>query len=77
MDNEIQNLIEKAKSSSTNASVQKVVPVKSKMVNETQFSFYLDKELLKKIKLLALNENESVKSIINQALENYLEKNKM
>jgi len=76
-DSNINELIEKAKANSTSRAIQKVVPLKKKVVDEVQFSFYLDKKLLKETKLLALNENESVKQIISKALENYLEKNKM
>mgnify|MGYP000695855574 FL=1 len=75
-DNNINDLIEKAKANSNIETIQKVVPIKKKVVDEVQFSFYLNKKVLKKIKLLALNENESIKSIIGKALENYIEKNK-
>ena len=75
-DNNINDLIEKAKANSNAETIQKVVPIKKKVVDEVQFSFYLNKKVLKKIKLLALNENESIKSIIGKALENYIEKNK-
>lgn len=71
----ISNLIEKAKANSKSKAIQKVVPIKKKEVDEVQFSLHIDKKLLKKTKLLALNENSSVKSIFVKALENYLETN--
>ena len=69
------DLLNKAKTSKQIKTIQKVVPVTIKETDEVQFSFYLDKNLLKKIKQRALNEDDSIKSIINKALENYLEKN--
>ena len=74
-DNKINDLIEKAKANSSAKAIQKVVPLKKKEVDEVQFSFYLDKKLLKEIKLLALDKNESIKAIISNALENYLKIN--
>ena len=71
----INNLIEKAKANSKSKAIQKVVPIKKKEVDEVQFSLHIDKKLLKKTKLLALNENSSVKSIFVKALENYLKTN--
>ena len=68
-------LINKAKASSSNKTIQKVTPVNSKNTDETQFSFYIEKELLKKLKLKALNEDESIKNTITRAIENYLETN--
>ena len=69
------DLINKAKPSKQKKTFQKVVPITIKETNEVQFSFYLDKNLLKKIKQEALNKDDSIKNIINKALENYLEKN--
>jgi hypothetical protein len=69
------DLISKAKASNQTKTIQKVVPIAVKEVTEVQFSFYLDKNLLKKIKQQALNEDESIKKIINNALENYLKTN--
>lgn len=62
----------KASSSSSNRAIQKVVPLISKKANEVQFSFYIKKDLLKKLKLKALNENETIKSIINKSIETFL-----
>lgn len=69
------DLLQKAKANNQIKTIQKVVPVSIKENEEVQFSFYLDKNLLKKIKQQALNEDQSIKNIINKALENYLEKN--
>lgn len=66
------DLINKVKTSKATKAIQKVVPVTIKENEEVQFSFYLNKNLLKRIKQLALNEDESIKNIINKALENYL-----
>lgn len=66
------DLINKAKASNQIKTIQKVVPVSVKETEEVQFSFYLDKNLLKRIKQQALNQDESIKNIINKALENYL-----
>ena len=66
------DLINKAKASNQIKTIQKVVPVSVKETEEVQFSFYLDKNLLKRIKQQALNEDETIKNIINKALENYL-----
>lgn len=68
-------LINRAKSSNQQKIIQKVSPVKSTKDKEVQFSFYLSKKLLKEIKLKALNENESIKNLINKALEQYLNAN--
>lgn len=72
---EINSLINDVMASNQKKAIQKVVPVKEKSNSEVQFSFYLEKELLKKIKLQALQEEESIKSIINKALEKYLKTN--
>ncbi|OSY88522.1 hypothetical protein WH52_07155 [Tenacibaculum holothuriorum] len=66
------DLINKAKANNQPKTIQKVVPIPTKETEEVQFSFYLDKNLLKKIKQHALNENKSIKNIINKALENYI-----
>ncbi|WP_370407898.1 hypothetical protein [Tenacibaculum dicentrarchi] len=66
------DLINKAKASNQTKTIQKVVPVSVKETEEVQFSFYLDKSLLKRIKQQALNQDESIKNIINKALENHL-----
>ena len=68
------NLINKAKASNSNKKIQKVTPVSSKTIDETQFSFYIEKELHKKLKLKALQEDASIKSIVNKCIETYLTK---
>lgn len=69
---DINALINQAKSSKKSKTIQKVVPVISRQTEQVQFSFYLEKELLKKIKQKALNEDTSVKQLINNAIVNYL-----
>lgn len=71
----IKELIQKAKANNLTKTIQKVVPIPTKETNEVQFSFYLDKSLLKNLKQRALNEDESIKNTINKALENYLKTN--
>ena len=44
----INDLINKAKSSNQQKAIQKIVPIVTKEIEEVQFSFYIDKELLKK-----------------------------
>ncbi|HIP21384.1 MAG TPA: hypothetical protein EYG72_00210 [Candidatus Pacebacteria bacterium] len=67
-------LINKAKSVNKVIVIQKVTPVIIKQNEETQFSFYIEKGLLKKVKFKALEDDVSVKSIFNTAIEYYLEK---
>ena len=68
----INDLINKAKSSNQQKAIQKIVPVITKDIEEIQFSFYLEKELLKKLKLKALQEDSSMKQIVNDAIKSFL-----
>jgi hypothetical protein len=68
-------LIKKAKSNKQSNITQKVVPLKDENINEVQFSFYIEKLLLKKLKLRALDDECSMKNIITNALKNYLKTN--
>ena len=57
MESESMNdLINKVKSSNNQNQIQKVVPVLSKEIEEVQFSFYIEKELYKKLKLKAFEK---------------------
>ena len=69
-----QNLINLAKEQNQPRTLQKVVPVKVSSSDEVQFSFYIEKSLLKKIKQTSINDETSIKKIINSALIEYLEK---
>ena len=69
---EFNNLIAQARASKPDKSIQKVVPETPIDKNEKQFSFYIDKTLLKKLKAKALEEDRSVKAIINESILNYL-----
>lgn len=69
---EFNNLIAQARASKPDKSIQKVVPETSIDKNEKQFSFYIDKVLLRKLKSKALEEDRSVKSIINESILSYL-----
>ena len=68
----INDLINKAKSSNQQKAIQKIVPIVNKEIEEVQFSFYLEKELLKKLKLKALQEDTSMKQIVNDAVKSFL-----
>jgi predicted HicB family RNase H-like nuclease len=69
----LNELINKAKSSNQQKTIQKIVPIITKEIEEIQFSFYLEKELLKKLKLKALQEETSMKQLVNTAIKYYLE----
>ena len=66
----INELINQAKSSNQNKTIQKIVPVITKETEEVQFSFYIEKELLKKLKLKAIQEDTSMKQLVNNAIKN-------
>ncbi|MDW5288864.1 hypothetical protein [Formosa sp. PL04] len=66
----INDLISKVKSSIQPKTIQKIIPLKKNTKEEEiQFSFYLPKSLLKKIKQKALDENQSIKITINKIIE--------
>ena len=65
----INELINQAKSSNQNKTIQKIVPVITKETEEVQFSFYIEKELLKKLKLKAIQEDTSMKQLVNNAIK--------
>ena len=66
------DLIKLAKSGNTNKTIQKIVPVAEKEIKEIQFSFYLEKELLKKLKMKAYAEETTMKQIVNAAIKAFL-----
>lgn len=65
-------LINKAKSANKNKTIQKVVPITIKDIEEVQFSFYIEKELLKNLKLKALQQDTSMKQLVNNAIKKSL-----
>lgn len=65
-------LINKAKSSNQNKTIQKIVPITTKGIEEIQFSFYMEKEVLKKLKLKAVQEETSLKQLVNNAIKDSL-----
>lgn len=69
----ISELIEQAKQS-TSTPLQSVRPIKNSCstTNELQIAFYLPKSLYKKVKTVALEQEVSIKSILNQSIENYI-----
>ena len=67
------SLIGKVKSSKVKIPIQKVVSEKESILNNSkQFSFYIDVDLLKRLKTKALEEDRSIKDIINSSIEDYL-----
>ena len=68
----INDLINKAKSSNQQKAIQKIVRIVTKEIEEVQFSFYIEKELLKKLKLKALQEDTSMMQIVNEAVKSFL-----
>lgn len=74
MESESMNdLINKVKSNNQQNKIQKIVPVSNKETEEVQFSFYIEKELYKKLKLKAFQNEISMKEIVNNALRNSLD----
>lgn len=68
----INDLINKVKSNNEQNKIQKIVPVSIKEIEEIQFSFYIEKELYKKLKLKSINEEMSMKEIMNKALRKFI-----
>lgn len=68
----INDLINQVKSNNEKNIIQKIVPVFNKDIEEIQFSFYIEKELYKKLKLKAINEEMSMKEIMNEALRKFI-----
>ena len=68
----INDLINKVKSNNEQNKLQKIVPVSIKEIEEIQFSFYIEKELYKKLKLKSINEEISMKEIMNEALRKFI-----
>ncbi|WP_338645055.1 hypothetical protein V5J73_08715 [Flavobacterium sp. KS-LB2] len=74
MESESMNdLINKVKSNNQQNKIQKIVPIVTKEIEEVQFSFYIEKELYKKLKLKAFQNEISMKEIVNNALRNSLD----
>lgn len=72
-ENNLQILISQAKNS-PKTPMQKVEPISNKenKVPEIQIAFYLPKSLYKKVKMVALEKELSIKSILNESIENYI-----
>jgi predicted HicB family RNase H-like nuclease len=74
MESESMNdLINKVKSNNQQNQIQKVVPVLNKEIEEVQFSFYIEKELYKQLKLKALQNEISMKEFLHNAIRNSLD----
>ena len=67
------DLINKVKSNNQQNQIQKIVPVSNKETEEVQFSFYIEKELYKKLKLKALQDEISMKEFLHNAIRNSLD----
>lgn len=61
------DLLKKAQSTEIKTPIQKIVPVIDK--KETLFSLYIPDDKLHELKLKALNEKVSIKSLINDAID--------
>lgn len=73
MESESMNdLINKVKSNNQQNKIQKIVPVSNKEIEEVQFSFYIEKEIYKKLKLKSFQEDTSMKQLVNDALKESL-----
>lgn len=54
---------------------QKIVPVKErKRDSESSYTLWLDKNLLKALKLKAVEEDDNVKNIVERAIRQYIQK---
>lgn len=52
---------------------QKIVPIKqSKRDNESSYTLWLDKDLLKALKLKAIEKEDNVKNLVEEAIREYL-----
>lgn len=74
----ISDLISKAKASGQKKIIQKVVPIDVEITDKeksktVQFSFHTTKELLKKIKLKAFLDEKSMKQIVVESIEKYID----
>ena len=69
--NNISGLIAKVQQAPTKT-IQKVSPIQPPK-NGTQFSFWIDKGLLKKLKIKAVDEGRSLKDLVTQSIQKYLE----
>lgn len=74
MESESMNdLINKVKSNNQQNQIQKIVPVSKKETEEVQFSFYIEKELYKKLKLKAFEKDITMKEFLHNAIRNSLD----
>ena len=68
--------MDKIKAKKPPAIKQKVVPILEKNPkDEVQLSCYVEKGLMKRLKMQALKENETIKKIINKSITQYLRSN--
>lgn len=52
---------------------QKIVPIKkNKRDSESSYTLWLDKDLLKALKLKAIEEEDNVKNLVEKAVKKYL-----
>jgi predicted HicB family RNase H-like nuclease len=75
MKNDLQELMKKAAEAKPEVStpMQKVVPVTAKKrENEVQYMLWMDKELMRSLKLKAVDTGRSVKDLIEEAVRKSL-----
>ncbi|CAI9429397.1 Uncharacterised protein [Candidatus Ornithobacterium hominis] len=69
MKKDLSSLIKQAQVKKIEPKKQEVKPVKeSVMKNEKAFSLYIDIDILKKLKLLSIEKEKSMKDLINEAI---------
>ncbi|SZD73271.1 Uncharacterised protein [Candidatus Ornithobacterium hominis] len=69
MEKDLSSLIKQAQVKKIEPKKQEVKPVKeSVMKNEKAFSLYIDIDILKKLKLLSIEKEKSMKDLINEAI---------
>lgn len=71
---DFKSLIDRVKQESIEIPIQKVAPIRKHKKEEVQFNFHIDKDLLKTLKLIAIDENRSLKEIIHDSINLYLKK---
>ncbi|WP_282054510.1 ribbon-helix-helix protein, CopG family [Maribacter luteus] len=71
---EFGNLIKKVKSNKPEQVIQGVIRAEKPSINANskKFIFHIEKELLKRLKMKAIEEEKSIKYLINEAIMEYL-----
>jgi hypothetical protein len=69
MKENFKDLIKKATETAVSSPIQKVVPLKKEKKEETIFSFYIPTDKLKKLKIISVEKDISIKELINSAID--------